>query len=72
MNKEDIKIDDILYWNTKGAYQSDISLKCKVLDIGNKYIWVMVNGNLSPTPIDPSKLSKEPLYKVTNNRHIEW
>lgn len=72
MNKSDIHIGDLLYWNTNGAYNTKVSLKCKVLDIGKRFIWIMVNGNLSPTPIDPSKLSKEPLYKVTNNKHVEW
>lgn len=68
MNKGDIKIDDTLYWNTTGAYYTHVSLKCKVLDVGKKYIWVMVKGNLSPTPVNNKNLSKEPLYKVTNSR----
>lgn len=72
MNKKDIKIGDILYWNTKGAFQTDISLKCKVFDIGKDYIWVLVNGNIGHTPITASKLSKEPLYKVTNQKNVEW
>lgn len=66
MNKEEIKIDDELYWNTTGAYNTTISLKCTVLDIGIKYIWVMVFGNLSPTPVSEKDLSKIPKYKVTN------
>lgn len=66
MNKEDIKIGDILYWNTNGAYGVEISLECAVLDIGQEYIWIMVLGNLSPTPVKESKLSAKPLYKVTN------
>ena len=66
MSKEDIKIGDILYWNTTGAYDTKISLRCTVLDIGQKYIWIMVFGNLSPTPIKEDKLSREPLYKITN------
>lgn len=72
MNKQDIKIGDILYWNTTGANQINISLKCRVFDIGKDYIWVLVNGNIGHTPIDPSKLSKEPLYKVTNQKDVEW
>ena len=72
MNIKDINIDDILYWNTTGAYNSNISLKCKVFDIGKNYVWVMVNGNIGHTPIDPSKLTKEPLYKVTNPHIISW
>lgn len=68
MNKEDIKIGDILYWNTSGAYNSKISLKCAVMDIGQEYIWIMVFGNISPTPVKLSKLSRDPVYTVTNNR----
>ena len=34
MNKKDIKLNEILYWNTTGAYNSKISLKCEVIDIG--------------------------------------
>ena len=66
MNKKDIRIGDVLYWNTTGAYQSKISLKCKVLDIGKKFIWVLVYGNLGPTPVEHNNISIEPEYKVTN------
>ena len=67
MNKEDIKIGDILYWNTTGAYKKPISLKCEVIDIGQEYIWIHVYGNLGPTPIRQNLLSLKPLNKVTNN-----
>ena len=67
MNKKDIRIGDVLYWNTTGAYQSKISLKCKVLDIGRRFIWVLVYGNLGPTPVEINDISIEPIYKVTNN-----
>lgn len=67
MSKADIKIGDTLYWNTTGAFESKISLQCKVFDIG-KWIWVLVNGCLAYQNLMPSQLSKEPLYKVTNNR----
>ena len=67
MSKEDIKIGDILYWNTFGAYGVKISLKCTILDIGQEYIWIMVFGNLSPTPVKENLLSKEPLYKLKNS-----
>ena len=67
MLKKDIKIGDILYWNTTGAFDSKISLECKVIDIG-KWIWVLVNGNLAYNNLLPSQLSKEPLNKVTNRR----
>lgn len=67
MNKKDIRIGDILYWNTTGAYQSQISLKCKVLDVGKRFIWVLVYGNLGPTPVEVNDISIEPIYKVTNN-----
>lgn len=33
MNKKDIKIGDILYWNTTGVFNINISLECKVIDI---------------------------------------
>lgn len=65
MLKKDIKIGDILYWNTTGAFNCKISLECKVIDIG-KWIWVLVNGNLAYNNLLPSQLSKEPLNKVTN------
>lgn len=68
MDKKEIKLCDRLYWNTTGAYNTNISLKCTVLDIGVLYIWIQVDGNLSPTPVHYTRLSKEPLYKVTNNR----
>lgn len=70
MNKKDIKIGDILYWNTTGAFNSKISLECKVIDIG-KWIWVLANGNLAYNNLLPSQLSKEPLYMVTN-RGLSW
>lgn len=66
MSKEDIIIGDVLYWNTTGAYQSQISLKCKVLDIGKRFIWVLAYGNLGPTPVEINDISIEPKYKVTN------
>ena len=66
MNKKDIRIGDVLYWNTTGAYQSQISLKCKVLDIGKRFIWVLAYGNLVPTPVEINDVSIEPKYKVTN------
>lgn len=61
-----LKINEIYYWNTTGAYNTNISLKCVVLDIGLKYVWVMVSGNLSPTPVNETELTEIPLYKVTN------
>lgn len=71
MNKKDIKIGDTLYWNTTGAFESKISLECKVIDIG-KWIWVLVNGNLGYSNVLSSQLSKEPLNKVTNGRTNLW
>ena len=67
MNKKDIRIGDVLYWNTTGAYKSQISLKCKVLDVGKKFIWILVYGNLGPTPVEIDDISVEPKYKVTNS-----
>ena len=67
MNRQEINIGDILYWNTNGAYGTKISLKCTILDIGQEYIWIMVFGNLSPTPVKENLLSKEPLYKLKNS-----
>ena len=66
MNKKDIKLNEILYWNTTGAYNSKISLKCEVIDIGKIWIWVHVKGCLAYNNILPGDLSKAPLYKVTN------
>ncbi len=71
MLKKDIKIGDKLYWNTTGAFESKISLECKVIDKG-KWIWVLVNGNLAYNNLLPSQLSKEPLNKVTNRRTNLW
>lgn len=66
MSKEEIKLGDELYYNTTGAFGVPISQICVVLDIGVMYIWVMINGNLSPTPVKQDTLTKEPLHKVTN------
>lgn len=44
MLKKDIKLGSILYWNTTGAYNSKISLKCEVMDVGEIWIWVHVYG----------------------------
>ena len=70
MNKKDIKIGDVLFWNTTGAFNSKISLECKVIDIG-KWIWVLANGNLSYNNLLPSQLTKEPLFMVTNKFNVE-
>lgn len=67
MNKKDIKLSDDLYWNTTGAYNSKISLKCKVIDIGKLWIWVHIKGCFAYNNLLSQDLSKEPLYKVTNN-----
>jgi len=72
MNKKDIKIGDILYWETTGAYECKISLKCKVVDIGKKWIWVHVFGNLAYNNLLSTNLNKEPLHMVTNNRIKEF
>lgn len=66
MNKKDIKINDTLYWNTLGAFESKISLKCKVIDIGKRWIWVNVLGCLAYQNLLSANLSKEPLHSVTN------
>lgn len=68
MNKKDINIGDILYWNTTGAFEMKISLKCKVVDIGKQWIWVQVFGNLAYNNLLVGNLTKEPLHKVTNNK----
>ena len=66
MNKKDIKIGDVVYWNTTGAFKSQISLKGKVIDIGKKWIWVNINGNLAYNNLSQSQITKEPLSIVTN------
>lgn len=68
MNKADIHLGDILYWNTTGAYESKISLKCEVIDVGKMWIWVHVYSSLAYNNLKAENLSKEPLYKVTNER----
>lgn len=68
MNKKDINIGDIIYWNTIGAFESKISLKCKVIDIGKRWIWVNVIGCLAYQNLLSANISKEPIYKVTNDR----
>lgn len=70
MNKRNIKLGDVLYWNTIGAYNTNISLQCEVIDIGEIWIWVHVNGCLAYNNLVPENLSKEPLYKVTNKKKV--
>ncbi len=67
MLKKDIKLGSILYWNTTGAYNSKISLKCEVMDVGKIWIWVHVYGCLAYNNLSINDLSVKPLYKVTNN-----
>lgn len=71
MNKKNIKLGDALYWNTTGAYNTNISSQCEVIDIGEIWIWVHVNGCLAYNNLVPENLSKEPLYKVTNKKKVE-
>lgn len=66
MNKKDIKLHEKLYWNTTGAFESKISLKCEVVDIGKIWIWVHAKGSLAYNNLLAENLSKRPLYKVTN------
>ena len=66
MNKKDIKLNETLYWNTIGAYNTNISLEYEVIDIGKMWIWVHVKGCLAYNNLLAENLSKEPLYKVTN------
>ena len=68
MNKKDIKLGDKLYWNITGAYNTKISLICEVIDIGEMWIWVHVEGCLAYNNLIAENLSKEPLYKVTNEK----
>lgn len=70
MNKRNIKLGDALYWNTTGAYNTNISLQYEVIDIGEIWIWVHVNGCLAYNNLVPENLSKEPLYKVTNKKKV--
>ena len=70
MNKKNIKLGDALYWNTTGAYNTNISLQCEVIDIGEIWIWVHVIGCLAYNNLVPENLSKEPLYKVTNEKKV--
>ena len=67
MKKKDINIGDIVYWNTTGAFERKISLKCKVVDIGKQWIWVQVFGFLACNNLLARNLTKEPLYKIKNN-----
>ena len=66
MNKAEIKIGQTLYYNTTGAYNSKISQICKVVDIGEKFIHILIKGNLGVFPAYESKLSLEPKFKLTN------
>lgn len=68
MNKKDIVLGSELYWNTTGAYNTKISLKCQVIDIGKIWIWINVYGCLDYNNLLPENLSKKPLYKVTNRK----
>lgn len=69
MNKNDIKVGEVLYWNTTGAFGSKISLQCQVVDIGRTWIWINVFGCLAYNNLLASNLSKEPLHKVTNKKY---
>lgn len=66
MQKEDLSIGQELYYNTTGAYNTNISLLCHVIDIGQTYIWVLIYGNLGFNNVMINDLSAEPKYKVTN------
>ena len=66
MNKNVIIIGQELYYNTTGANNSKISLLCKVIDIGQTYIWILIYGNLGFNNVLNWDLSIEPKYKVTN------
>lgn len=68
MYKKDINLSDKLYWNTTGAYNTNISLECEVIDIGKMWIWVHVKGCLAYNNLLAENLSKKPLYKVTNKK----
>ncbi len=68
MNKRDIKLGDVLFWNTTGAYNTKISLECQVIDIGEIWIWVNVYGCLAYNNLLSKDLTKKPLYKVTNKK----
>ena len=41
-----------------------------MIDIGEIWIWVHVNGCLAYNNLVPENLSKEPLYKVTNKKKV--
>lgn len=67
MNKEDLEIGEEYFYNTTGAFQKPISLHCEILDIGQVYVWLMIKGNVGPTPItDIENLTKEPKHITTN------
>ena len=77
MNKQDIKLYELYYFNTTGAYNTNVSQIGRVVDIGINYIWFLVGGNLGPIPVLAEHLSENPLYKVTNaklkdNINIEY
>mgnify|MGYP000115795956 FL=1 len=67
MLKKDIEVGRILYWNTTGANNSKISLKCEVIDVGKIWIWVHVCGCLAYNNLAINDLSIKPLHRVTNN-----
>lgn len=67
MLKKEIELGSTLYWNTTGANNSKISLKCEVIDVGKIWIWVHVYGCLAYNNLSISDLSIKPLHKVTNN-----
>lgn len=71
MNKEEIKLYDYYYYNTTGAYNKSISLRCRVIDIGVNFIWVLCDGNLGPSFVKPSELSIQAKFKITNNFRSE-
>lgn len=71
MNKDNLKLNQNIYYNTAGANQIPISQQGYILDIGQKYVWVMIKGNLGPIPVMEADLSEKPKHKVTN-RNIKF
>lgn len=62
MNKRNIKLGDALYWNTTGAYNTNISLQCEVIDIEE-----IENGEYELLEILTHKQYEKNCYRLENN-----
>lgn len=71
LSREDISINDPIYFNTTDDRNNRVSYIGRIMDIGKKYIWVQLKNEEGITPAYISKLSKTPWYELTNIKQEE-